>query len=87
MTNTPARQSAGQSMAYWIGDEEVNGIIIGGMTQTYRFWHKVEIAPGYVIDEPVTGWRQFESDAEAVAWFWETYPVEYAKGAEMRVYE
>ena len=40
MTNTPARQSAGQSMAYWIGDEEVNGIIIGGMTQTYRFWHK-----------------------------------------------
>jgi len=85
--NTPARQSTGQSMGYWIGEEEVNGVIIGGMTNTYRFWHKVEIAPGYVIDEPIGGKREFENDAEAIEWFRQKYPAEYAAGAEMRVYE
>jgi len=87
MTNTPARQSTGQSMAYWIGDEEVNGIIIGGMTQTYRFWHDVRLGDGSVINEPIAGKRQFESDAEAIEWFRQKYPIEYAAGAEMRVYE
>lgn len=87
MDNTMARHSAGQSMGYWIGEEEVNGIIIGGMTQTYQFWHKVEIAPGYIIDEPITQKREFETDAEAIDWFRQKYPAEYAAGAEMRVWE
>ena len=87
MTNTPARQSAGQSLGYWIGDEEVNGTIIGGMTQTYQFWHDVQLGDGTVLNEPITGKREFETDAEAVQWFRENYPAEYAAGAEMRIWD
>ena len=84
--NTPARQSTGQSMGYWIGDEEVNGFIVGGMTNTYQFWHDVRLGDGSVINEPITGKREFENDAEAIEWFRQKYPAEYAAGAEMRVY-
>lgn len=85
--NTPARQSTGQSMAYWIGDEEVNGFIVGGMTNTYQFWHDVRLGDGSVITEPITQRREFENDAEAGEWFRQKYPAEYAAGAEMRIYD
>jgi hypothetical protein len=87
MTNTRARQTYDRP-SYWIGEEEVNGIIIGGNTNTYQFWHKVRrLSDNAVIDEPITSKQQFDNDDQAITWFRANYPTEYAAGAEMRVYE
>lgn len=69
-------------------DEYVNGTIIGGTEVPYEFW----------IDEPRPecvdrdGKRRvakgnFETDSEAVAWFRENHPVEFAHGVEMRCWD
>jgi hypothetical protein len=65
---------------YWIGDEEVNGIIIGPVTFAYRFYTETD------PKEPITGFEYFSNDDEAIAWFKENYPEHFKAGAEMRVW-
>ena len=60
-----------------IHEEEVTGQIVGDITTPYEFWN----ADGR-IDR-----GHFANDAEAVAWFQERHPVEFAAGVEMRVFE
>jgi hypothetical protein len=85
--NTTARQTYDSYAHYWIGDEDVNGVIVGGDTHTYQFWHKVtRLFDGAIVDEPITRKMEFDSDADAVAWFKMTHPESHAAGAEMRVY-
>lgn len=85
--NTQARQTYDNHAHYWIGDEEVNGVIVGGETNTYQFWHKVRrLVDGVIVEEPITRKMEFETDDEAIAWFRTNYPDAYTAGAEMRVY-
>lgn len=65
---------------YWIGDEEVNGTIIGGEQKRYRFY--TETQP----PEPIAGPVYFDTDQEAIDWFKRTYPAQFKAGAEMRVW-
>ena len=60
-----------------IHEEEVNGIIIGGDTVPYEFWN----ADGRIARS------HFANDESAIAWFKERYRVEFAAGAEMRVFD
>ena len=67
------------TLSYWIGPEQVNGIIIGGDTQPYEFWSKdgkERIDRGH-----------FENDETAIAWFKERYPEWFQRGVEMRVFQ
>lgn len=69
---------------YWIGDEDVSGIIIGDVdsTRRYQFWTENEPGPQRQID----GGR-FETDREAIAWFKDAHPEWVKKGVEMRVFD
>lgn len=83
--NTTARHSF-DDPHYWVGDEEVAGQIIGDMTQTYGFFMREEIAPGHFVTNIIGNKMEFSTDDEAIAWFREHFPVDYANGVEMRVW-
>ena len=70
-------------MSYFIGDEEIRGVIIGGEPSAayrYEFWTKAAPAPMIA-----RAW--FDNDAEAVAWFKAQHPESFARGVEMRVWD
>lgn len=79
-TMNTARRSMSQDSGYWVGDEEVNGIIIGDVTFPYEFWSYGEF-------RECVGKTFARNDDEAIAWFKATYPAEFAAGAEMRVFD
>jgi hypothetical protein len=59
--------------------ENVNGIIIGDVTFPYEFWTKdgkERIDRNFFVD-----------DDDAVAWFKERHPEQFAAGVEMRVFD
>lgn len=59
--------------------EVVNGIVVGRFTWPYEFWTrdgKTRIAG-----------CSFENDEQAVTWFRENYPAQFAAGVEMRVFD
>ncbi len=66
--------------------DDVSGIVIGDVTVPYEFWQDEEITPGYSPPRCVAR-GHFASDAEAVDWFKTVYPAEFARGAEMRVFD
>ncbi len=67
-------------MAYSKFTEDVNGAVIGAITNPYQFWSKGE------FKEQI--WKgHYESDEEAVADFKHRFPNEFKQGVEMRVYE
>ena len=66
---------------YWIGDESVNGIVIGPMNRRYEFW--TEDDPPQKIAGPV----YFEHDNEAIDWFKTEHPKRFKQGAEMRTWD
>lgn len=74
--------------SYWIGDEDVRGVIIGAMKTPYRFFRKVKrLSDNQIVDEPITGMMYFENDDEAEAWIKENHPGFYALGVEIRIYD
>lgn len=57
--------------------DDVSGIIIGQCKTPYEFWQDGNrIAKGFFVD-----------DTDAVEWFKDHFPHEFAIGAEMRVFE
>jgi len=64
--------------------DDVRGTIIGGDAHPYEFW---------TYPHPQFGFRNcivkqwFINDEEAIAWFKENYPAEYASGVEMRAWD
>lgn len=74
-------------MTYYIGEEEVNGTIIGDITYPYEFWVKEEVTYQF---EPVSrrvDKGSFKNDEEAITWFKANYPKESANGFEIRVFD
>ena len=65
--------------------DDVSGIIIGGDEYRYQFWGVYDYPLAGMPRKIAEGW--FANDAEAVAWFQEHYPDEFARGAEMRVWD
>ncbi len=63
-----------------IFEEKVIGQIIGGDERNYEFW--TETTPAEFIAE-----HYFLNDDAAIEWFERCYPVEFAQGVEMRVFE
>ena len=59
--------------------EDVRGTIIGEVTFPYEFWTKDGKER---IDR-----NFFSTDEEAVAWFKERHPAQFAAGVEMRVFD
>ena len=60
-----------------VWDESVRGTVIGGDDTRYEFHCK-----GGAVKS-----NYFTSDTKAIEWFKATYPVLYANGAEMRVFD
>lgn len=58
--------------------EEVDSRIIGGFDFVYRFFTRA--------GRPLTAFRLFSDDKEAIDWFKENFPDDYKAGAEMRRY-
>lgn len=71
-------------MTYHIGDEVVNGTIIGGDHHIGQKRYKFYTTSG----DPITyQCHWFDDDAQAEAWFKDEHPEHYRKGAEMRVWD
>jgi hypothetical protein len=66
--------------------DDVRGHVIGDITVPCEFWADEEITPGYKVQRCVAR-GHFANDNAAVAWFRKAYPLEYAKGVTMRVYD
>ena len=66
--------------------DDVSGIVIGDVTAPYEFHMPEEITPGYIVDRCIAR-GHFASDDEAVEWFKASYPAEFARGVEMRVFD
>ena len=73
-----------------MNEESVNGIIIGDVTFPYQFWITEKLHPDlpdrYTVTRKVAD-RFFSNDTQAIEWFKENHPAEFAHGAEMRVFE
>ena len=83
-------------MNAWIGmvpplgrglfDEDVRGVIVGEVTSTYGFYHKVKrLTDGVIVSEPVCKHEEFTNDDEAIAWFRREHPE--VTEFEMRVFD
>lgn len=66
--------------------DDVHGQIFGDVTVPYEFHMPEEITPGYFVDRCIARCH-FASDSAAVEWFKANYPVEFAHGVEMRVFD
>lgn len=58
---------------------EVDARIIGGFDFVYRFYSH--------SGKPLTAFRLFANDDEAIEWFRANFPDDYKRGVEMRRYE
>ena len=74
-------------------DDDVNGIIIGEITFPYEFWIYEKLHPhlpehkAYYVNRRVDT-MSFSNDKDAIEWFKERYPAEYATGkVEMRCFD
>lgn len=73
-------------MGYATQYDDVRGTVIGDCTNYYIFIRTVVIPGVLTCTEPAAR-GHFTDDAEAIAWFKENYPADFANGVEMRVYD
>ncbi len=74
-------------MVYWIGDEVVNGTIIGDFSGwPYQFW-TIKPYPPLNLPPHKFAEKWFLNDDDAEQWVKENFPEQYAQGVEMRCFD